>query len=110
MLSSKSQLKKPLYFPRCLVDDRVLWLRGKFGRAKKNVTCPKCGLMYARSAIKDADPVRWERTRERKLFKIHEDGNGRLIMFHQGLGSRRIADPTVVAKPHGARSYGGRNV
>ena len=109
MQSSKFKLKPSLKFPRCLVDDKVLWLRDSFGRAKKVVTCSKCGISYSRTAIKDADPERWERTRKRTLYKIKKDQNGRLILQHYGLGSRRINDPTKVANKHGARSYGGRN-
>ncbi len=100
----QSQLKKPLYFPRCLVDDVILFLRTPWGKKKKVVTCSKCGLIYARTAIKDADPERWNRTRERKLFEIWVDGNGRKIMYHQGLGSRRIANPNVIEGPSGART------
>ena len=100
----QSQLKKPLYFPRCLVDDVILFLRTPLGTKKKNITCSKCGIIYSRTAIKDADPKRWERTRERRLFNIYVDGNGRRILQHQGLGSRRIANPNVIEGPSGART------
>ena len=97
-------LKQPLYFPRCLVDDVILFLRTPWGKKKKVVSCPKCGIMYARSAIKDSDPQRWNRTRERNLYDIHQDHNGRKILHHQGLGSRRIANPNVIEGPTGART------
>ena len=83
-------LKEPMYFPRCLVDGRILLMRTPIGRKKKNITCPKCNVEYARTAIKDADPRRWKDTRQNNLFDIKQDHNDRKILYHQGLGSRRI--------------------
>lgn len=85
------KLKPALKFPRCLVCDRVLFLRTISGRKKKNITCPKCGLGYTRAAIKDADPERWERIRTRSLYEIKVDSRGRKVLYHGGLGSRRVA-------------------
>ena len=90
LLLPKYLLKDPLYFPRCLVDSRILLLRTPVGRKKKNVTCTKCSIKYARATIKDADPRRWNDTRRNNLFTIHQDSNGRKIIYHQGLGSRRV--------------------
>ncbi len=88
----QSRLKKPLYFPRCLVDDVMLFLRTPWGTIKKNITCPKCGIEYARSTIKDADPRRWNDVRQNKLFTVHQDSNYRKVLYHQGLGSRRVLE------------------
>ena len=92
MLVSASNLKRPLYFPRCLIDSTVLWMRTSLGKKKKIIKCTKCGLQYARTAIKDADPERWNRTRNRNLYQVKTDSNGRVILYHQGLGSRRIIE------------------
>ncbi len=73
------------------MDSRILLLRTSVGHKKKNVTCPKCSVVYARATIKDADPRRWKDIRQNHLFTIHQDSNGRKILYHQGLGSRRIA-------------------
>ena len=91
MRLSKSNLKKPLYFPRCLVDDRVLWMRDKFGRAKKVVTCPKCGIMYSRTTIKDADPERWNLIRKHKSYQVKRDHNNRVVLYPKSLGKRVTA-------------------
>ena len=85
-------LKRPLYFPRCLIDDTVLWLRTSSGAEKKIIQCTKCGIQYSRTAIKDADPETWNRVRERSLYEVKTDSNGRLILYHHGLGSRRIVE------------------
>ena len=79
---------KELYFPRCLVCDTMLMLRTVLGKKKKVVTCPKCTMIYSRSMIKDANPERWNRVRERSLYELWTDSHGRLIMHHTGLGGR----------------------
>ncbi len=84
----KSKLKKPLYFPRCLIDDTVLWLRTPLGKKKKVIRCPKCSIEYSRTAIKDANPERWNRVRKRSLYIVKTDSNGRLVLYHKGLGGR----------------------
>ncbi len=100
----QSMLKYSLYFPRCLIDGVLRLFRSPWGKKKNVITCSKCGIMYSRAAIKDADPKRWERVRERELFKVWVDGNGRRILQHQGLGSRRIANPNIIEGPSGART------
>lgn len=81
-------LKKSLFFPRCLVCSRVIWFRGKIGKIKKTVRCPKCGIQYSRSTIKDADSYWWNRVRLNKTWTARSDSNGRIILHTTGLGTR----------------------
>ncbi len=87
----KQNLKNPPYFPRCLVDDRILWFRNGRGKIKKTVTCPKCGIAYARTAIKDADPERWNLIRKNDLYEVKKDHNNRVILFPESLRTRIVA-------------------
>ena len=87
----KRNLKNPPYFPRCLVDDRVLWFRDGRGNIKKTVTCPKCGIMYSRTTIKDADPERWNLIRKHKSYQVKRDHNDRIILYPKLLGKRVTA-------------------
>ncbi len=78
------QLNRP-YFPRCLVDGRILWFRTRKGKQKKTITCPKCFISYSRATIKDSHRERWNTVRAESLYMAKRDSNGRIILYPQGL-------------------------